>query len=51
MNADAMQTQKKRCVGLHAYGGYYLLTVKDNQPTMCQDLVDFFADEALDEGE
>lgn len=51
ISADAMHTQKKWCAGVHAYQGYYLLTVKDNQPTVRQDLHDFFADSALDQGE
>lgn len=51
ISADAIHTQKKWCAGVQAYGGYYLLTIKDNQPTMRQDLEDFFADEALNAGE
>jgi predicted transposase YbfD/YdcC len=51
ISTDAIHTQRKWCAGVHAYGGYYLLTVKDNQPTMRQDIEDFFADEALNGGE
>lgn len=51
ISADAMHTQKKWCAGVHLYQGYYLLTAKDNQPTVHQDLHDFFADSALDQGE
>ena len=51
ISADAMHTQKKWCAGIHVYQGYYLLTAKDNQPTVRQDLHDFFADPALDQGE
>ncbi len=51
MSADAMHTQKKWCAGVHAYQGYSLLTAKDNQPTVHQDLRDFFADVTLDQGE
>lgn len=51
ISADAMHTQKKWCAGVHGYQGYYLLTAKDNQATVRQDIHDFFADPALDQGE
>jgi predicted transposase YbfD/YdcC len=51
ISTDAMHTQKKWCAGVHAYDGYYLVTVKKNQPGVHQDLVDFFADKDLDGGE
>ncbi len=51
ISADAMHTQKKWCAGVHVYQGYYLLTAKDNQATVRQDMLDFFADPALDQGE
>lgn len=51
ISADAIHTQKKWCAGVHLYGGYYLLPVKDNHPTARQDLEDFFQDRELDQGE
>lgn len=51
ISADAMHTQKAWCAGVEAYDGYYLLVAKNNQPTVRQDIVDFFADKALDQGE
>jgi predicted transposase YbfD/YdcC len=51
MSTDAMHTQKKWCAAVHAYEGYYLVTVKKNQPGVHQDLVDFFADKPRDGGE
>ncbi len=42
ISTDAMHTQKKWCACVHAYGGYYLTSVKKNQPQMDEDLVDFF---------
>jgi predicted transposase YbfD/YdcC len=51
VSTDAMHTQRKWCAGVHAYHGYYLVTVKENQPSVLQDLRDFFADASLDEGE
>jgi predicted transposase YbfD/YdcC len=44
IRADAMHTQTKWCAGVHAYGGYYLTVVKENQPEMLQDLRDYFED-------
>lgn len=51
ISADAMHTQKAWCAAVNAYDGYYLLQAKDNQPTLRQDILDFFADKALDQGE
>lgn len=51
ISADAMHTQKAWCAGVNAYAGYYLLVAKDNQPSLRQDILDFFADKALDQGE
>jgi predicted transposase YbfD/YdcC len=44
ISADAMHTQKKWCATVMAFGGDYLLIAKDNQPTLRQDLIDFFTD-------
>jgi predicted transposase YbfD/YdcC len=51
ISTDAMHTQKKWCAGVDAYDGYYLVIAKENQPGVLQDLIDFFADKALDGGE
>jgi len=51
LSTDAMHTQKKWCAGVNAYDGYYLVIAKKNQPGVHQDVVDFFADKGLDEGE
>jgi predicted transposase YbfD/YdcC len=51
ISADAMHTQKAWCAAVAAYGGYYLLVAKKNQPTVRQDILDFFADKTLDQGE
>lgn len=40
--ADAMQTQRQFCVEVLAGGGDYLLWVKENQPTLRQDIEQFF---------
>jgi predicted transposase YbfD/YdcC len=44
ISADAMHTQKKWCAAVIAFGGDYLLFAKGNQPTLWQDLHDFFTD-------
>jgi hypothetical protein len=41
---DAMHTQTELCAKVHRFGGYYLLVAKDNQPTLAQDVCDFFTD-------
>ena len=44
ISADAMHTQTKWCAAVIAFGGDYLLFAKGNQPTLWQDLHDFFTD-------
>ena len=51
ISADAMHTQKAWCAGVDAYDGYYLVVAKKNQPGVRKDLLDFFADKELDQGE
>ena len=43
--------KKTWCAGVDAYDGYYLLVAKKNQPGVRQDLLDFFEDKDLDQGE
>ena len=45
---DAMHTQTELCATIDRFGGYYVLVAKDNQPTLTEDLVDFFADPPAD---
>jgi len=51
ISADAMHTQVKFCMLVYLFGGHYLLIAKENQPGLLQDLVDFFLDKELDQGE
>jgi len=51
ISTDAMHTQKKWCAGVSAYGGYYLVIAKDNQPTVYEDLHDYFEDKDPDSTE
>jgi predicted transposase YbfD/YdcC len=44
ISTDALHTQKKWCTGVHGYGGYYLTIVKKNQPTLYEDIQEFFDD-------
>ncbi len=41
--ADALLTQREVCQQIVAGGGDYLLPVKENQPALCQDLVEVFS--------
>lgn len=45
---DAMHTQTELCAKMDRFGGFYILIAKDNQPTLAEDLADFFADPPLD---
>jgi predicted transposase YbfD/YdcC len=44
ISADAIHTQKKWCALVNAFAGDYLLFAKGNQPSLSQDLQDFFTD-------
>ena len=48
ISADAMHTQRFFCQTVKRYGGNYLLTAKDNQPSMREDLELFFEDPDAD---
>ena len=41
--ADALLTQREVCRQIVSGGGDYLLPVKENQPALCQDLVEAFS--------
>jgi len=45
---DAMHTQTELCAKIDRFGGFYVLVAKDNQPTLVEDLADFFADPPFD---
>ncbi|GHO82725.1 ISAs1 family transposase [Dictyobacter formicarum] len=48
LSADAMHTQRFFCQQVTHGGGAYLLTIKDNQPTLREELKLFFDDHAAD---
>ena len=51
ISSDALHTQRKWCTGVHGYGGYYLTIVKMNQPTLYEDIQDFFEDADAEQDE
>lgn len=48
MTLDAMHTQRELCAQVHRWGGAYVLIAKDNQPTLTEDITDFFEDPTPD---
>ena len=44
VSTDALHTQKAWCMRVHLAEGYYLSMVKGNQPTLYEDIRDFFDD-------
>ena len=45
---DAMHIQPELCAQIHRYAGDYILIVKDNQPTLHEDIADLFEDRSPD---
>ena len=48
LSLDALHTQREFCARVHRLEGDYLLMAKDNQPTLCEDIADFFEDPTAD---
>ncbi len=44
LSLDALHTQREFCARVHHLEGDYVLIAKDNQPTLREDIVDFFED-------
>lgn len=51
ISADAMFSCRDWCATVHAYGGYYFIPIKDNNPAVLLALTDFFEDEGIDRKE
>jgi len=51
ISTDAIHTQKQWCNGVNTYGGYYFVIAKENQPTVYEDLHDYFEDKDPDSSE
>lgn len=48
LSLDALHTQRALCAQVHHLEGNYLLIAKDNQPTLREDIADYFADQTPD---
>jgi predicted transposase YbfD/YdcC len=48
LTVDAMHTQREFCARVRELQGDYIVLVKDNQPTLHEDLQDFFEDREAD---
>jgi predicted transposase YbfD/YdcC len=48
LSLDALHTQRQFCRQVQQLGGDYVLIAKDNQPTLKEDIVDFFEDPTPD---
>ncbi len=48
LSLDALHTQRELCRQVHQLEGDYLLIAKDNQPTLREDIVDYFEDSRPD---
>ena len=48
LSLDAMHTQRALCAQVHQLEGNYLLIAKENQPTLREDIADYFEDQTPD---
>jgi predicted transposase YbfD/YdcC len=51
ITADALHSHRKFCAKIHVYRGYYLMPIKDNNPAVLRDIIEFFEDEGIDRKE
>ncbi len=51
ISADAIFSCRDWCATVHAYGGYYFIPIKDNNPAVLRALTEFFEDEGIDRKE
>ena len=51
MSADAIFSCREWCATIHAYGGYYFIAIKNNNPAVLRALTEFFEDEGIDRKE
>lgn len=51
ISADAIFSSRPWCAAIHAYDGYYLIPIKDNNPAVLHYLTEFFNDNGIDRGE
>lgn len=51
ISGDSMFSCREWCATVHAYKGYYMIPIKENNPAALQNLADFFDDEGIDRKE
>lgn len=51
LTVDAIFSCRPWCAIVHAYQGYYVIPIKDNNPAVRRDLEEFFEDEGIDRHE
>ena len=51
ITVDAIFSCRAWCATVHVYQGYYVILIKDNNPAVLRDLVEFFEDEGIDRQE
>jgi len=51
LSADAIFSCRDWYAAVHAYDGYYVIPIKENNPLVLQNLTEFFEDEGIDRSE
>jgi predicted transposase YbfD/YdcC len=51
ITADAIFSSRPWCATVHAYQGYYVIPIKDNNPAVRRNLEEFFEDDGIDRTE
>jgi len=51
ITADAIFSCRSWCATVHRYDGYYMIPIKENNPAVLRDLIEFFEDQGIDRGE
>ncbi|HEX6483705.1 MAG TPA: ISAs1 family transposase [Ktedonobacteraceae bacterium] len=51
LTVDAIFSCRAWCATVHAYQGYYMIPIKDNNPAVRRDLEEFFEDDGIDRHE
>ena len=51
ITADAIFSSRPWCATVHAYQGYYVIPIKDNNPAVHRNLEEFFEDDGIDRTE
>src|SRR5205807_752235 len=51
ISVDAIFSCRDWCATVHAYKGYYFIPIKENNPAVLRDLIEFFEDRGIDRSE